>query len=131
MNRRSWMATVMGVALGALGGGAARPAEPEKSSVLYTDFVVDPANEQAMLDFFHSKLKPIAERHDGYIDLKLLKMKPVGGAPPAPGIAYRYQLTYENETKRHAWVASDDHKANWPLFAALFHDVVNRVGEVS
>lgn len=70
-----------------------------------------------MLDAFHHHFKPAAEKFDGYIDLKMLKLRRVvqGGPPPARDINYRFQLTYESEEKRQRWIASEVHKKNWPL----------------
>ncbi|PZU59143.1 MAG: hypothetical protein DI547_07915 [Sphingobium sp.] len=90
-----------------------------KPIVLYCDLAVDPAREQEMLDAFHTHFKPAAEsfRGRGYIDLKMLKLRSViQGAPaPAPGINYRFQLTYESEEQRQLWIRSDVHEKNWPL----------------
>src|SRR5690348_11268480 len=62
--------------------------------VLYCDLAIDPAREQEMLDRFHRDFKPAAEKYDGYIDVKMLKIRKVvdGGPAPAPGINYRFQL---------------------------------------
>ena len=85
--------------------------------VLYCDLSVDPAREQEMLSHFHHDFKPAAETFEGYIDLKMLKVRTViqGGPPPPDGVNYRFQLTYENEELRQKWVASDVHKENWAL----------------
>jgi hypothetical protein len=131
MNRRFWLKALVYAGFGAAAASAARAQTTEKSVVLYTDFVIDPADEAAMLQVFHTRLKPVAEKHDGYIDLKLLRMKPPNGSPPATELSYRYQLTYETDPKRRVWVASDDHKQLWPVFSAAFRNVVNRVGEIS
>jgi hypothetical protein len=85
--------------------------------VLYCDLAVDPARGQEMLHHFHHDFKPVAERFDGYIDLKMLKIrKVVQGGPSLPkGVNYRFQLTYESEEKRQIWIASEVHRKNWPL----------------
>ena len=43
--------------------------------------------------------KPAAERFEGYIDLKILKLRKViqGGPATAATINYRFQLTYKSE----------------------------------
>jgi antibiotic biosynthesis monooxygenase (ABM) superfamily enzyme len=85
--------------------------------VLYCDLAIDPAREQEMLDAFHHHFKPVAEKHPGYIDLKMLKLRKViqGGPAPASNINYRFQLTYESEELRQKWIASPDHRKYWPM----------------
>ena len=85
--------------------------------VLYCDLAVDPAQEQKMLDHYHNDFKPVAEKFEGYIDLKIVKLRRVlqGGPPPPAGVNYRFQLTYTSEEARQKWIASDVHKKNWPL----------------
>lgn len=85
--------------------------------VLYCDLAVDPQREQEMLHHFHHDFKPAAETFDGYIDLKMLKLRKVvqGGPPPAETINYRFQLTYQSEQKRQLWIASEVHGQVWPL----------------
>jgi hypothetical protein len=78
---------------------------------------VDPAREQEMLDAYHNHFKPVAQKHRGYIDLKMLKLRKViqGGPAPAKSINYRFQLTYESEELRQQWIASADHDKYWPM----------------
>lgn len=85
--------------------------------VLYCDLAIDPAREQEMLQNYHRVFKPAAEKFDGYIDLKLLKLRKVlqGGPRPPEDINYRFQLTFESEEKRQVWIASDVHSRVWPL----------------
>lgn len=85
--------------------------------VLYCDLAVDPRREQEMLDHFHREFKPAAEKFDGFIDLKMVKLRTViqGEPAPPPEINYRFQLTYESEDKRQFWIASDVHSRVWPL----------------
>jgi hypothetical protein len=121
MNRRSLLkfATVFGVnqLTTAMGGALEAPPTTKHPIVLYCDLAVDPAREQEMLNHFHKDFKPAAEKFDGYIDLKMLKIRKIvqGGPPLAKGINYRFQLTYESEEKRQRWIASDTHKRVWPL----------------
>jgi hypothetical protein len=101
-------------------GSWAKPAasEPtEKAIVLYCDLAVDPAREQEMLHHFHHDFKPAAAKFEGFIDLKMLKLRKVvqGRPAPAPGINYRFQLTYRSEELRDRWIASDVHKKYWPM----------------
>lgn len=85
--------------------------------VLYCDLAVDPKREQEMLDHFHRDFWPAAEKFDGFIDLKMVKLRKViqGGPTPEEGINYRFQLTYESEEKRQLWIASEVHGRVWPL----------------
>jgi hypothetical protein len=85
--------------------------------VLYCDLAIDPAREHEMLDAFHHHFKPVAMKHPGYIDLKMLKLRQVvqGGPAPAPAINYRFQLTYASEELRQKWIASADHRKYWPM----------------
>jgi uncharacterized protein (DUF2344 family) len=78
---------------------------------------VDPAREQEMLDAYHNHFKPVAQKHRGYIDLKMLKVQKViqGGPALAARINYRFQLTYESEALRQQWIASADHAKYWPM----------------
>jgi hypothetical protein len=85
--------------------------------VLYCDLAVDPKREREMLDHFHRDFGPAAEKFDGFIDLKMVKLRKViqGGPAPEAGINYRFQLTYESEEKRQLWIASEVHGRVWPL----------------
>ncbi len=132
MNRRSLLkfATVFGVnqLATAMGGALAAPPEPAAGKgpiVLYCDLAVDPAREQEMLNHFHKDFKPAAQKFDGFLDLKMLKIRKIiqGGPPLAKGVNYRFQLTYESEEKRQKWVASDTHQRVWPL---IENTVVNK-----
>ncbi|MGK6319497.1 hypothetical protein [Sphingomonas sp. DT-204] len=123
MDRRHMLKGLAVLGIGATTGAARASAQtappPRKPIVLYCDLAVDPAREQEMLDAFHNHFKPAAEtfRGRGYVDLKMLKLRTViqGGPAPAPGINYRFQLTYESEEQRQVWIKSDVHQKNWPL----------------
>lgn len=92
--------------------------------VLYCDLAVDPEREQEMLHRFHHDFKPAAEKFDGYVDLKMLKLRKVvcGGPAPAETINYRFQLTYQSEEKRQLWIASEVHSKVWPLIENTLTD---------
>ncbi|MFL6619395.1 MAG: hypothetical protein ACJ8MH_12365 [Povalibacter sp.] len=121
MNRRQWMKSLAWLtAAGSVVGSTitrAASSETKKPIVLYCDLAVDPAREQEMLDAYHNHFKPIAQKHEGYIDLKMLKLTKViqGGPAPAAKINYRFQLTYESEALRQKWIASADHAKYWPM----------------
>jgi hypothetical protein len=129
MNRRSWLKLLsFGSAAALIPSGrrllAAAPDSAPRPIVLYCDLPVDPAREQEMLDAFHKHFKPVAERHEGYIDLKIVRLRKVvqGGPAPAHNINYRFQLTYRSEELRQKWIASADHARNWPLIENTLSD---------
>jgi hypothetical protein len=120
MNRRRWLKSLAWLAAGSTTAAypVARAANGEKNPiVLYCDLAIDPAREQEMLDAYHNHFKPIAQKHRGYVDLKMLKLRKViqGGPAPAKTINYRFQLTYESEELRQQWIASADHAKYWPM----------------
>jgi heme-degrading monooxygenase HmoA len=102
------------------GTKAVRAQTPAKNPiVLYCDLSVDAAKEQEMLKNFHTIFKPAGEKFQGYIDVKLLKLRTVySGSAPA-GINYRFQLTYESEELRQKWIKSDVHQKVWPTIENL------------
>jgi hypothetical protein len=106
-------------------GGGATAARGKGPIVLYCDLKVDPQREQEMLDQYHRRFKPAAEKFDGFIDLKILKLRKVlqGGPAPEEGINYRFQLTYESEEKRQLWIASEVHSRVWPLIENTLTDI--------
>jgi len=77
-----------------------------------------------MLDAYHHHFKPVAQRHEGYIDLEIVRVRKVvqGGPAPAASINYRFQLTYQSEALRQKWIASADHARNWPLIENTLTD---------
>ena len=84
--------------------------------MLYCDLAVDPQREQEMLHHFHHDFKPAAEKFDGFIDLKMLKLRKVFRADRRRrAINYRFQLTYQSEEKRQLWIASE---VTWQSVAA-------------
>jgi heme-degrading monooxygenase HmoA len=90
-------------------GGALHPV------VLHCDLKVDPRQEQAMLAHFHDRFRPVAATFEGFIDLKMLKLRTVMQGPElAEHVGYRFQLTYESEELRQLWVASAAHAEAWP-----------------
>lgn len=122
MNRRHWLKslawlTAGSAAAGSLARAASSAADAKQPIVLYCDLAVDPAREQEMLDAYHNHFKPVAQKHRGYVDLKMLKLRKViqGGPAPAKSINYRFQLTYESEELRQRWIASADHAKYWPM----------------
>ena len=132
-NRRDWMmmAAATGTAVATVGANAAANtataaanyAGVQKCVVLYCELAVDPKREKEMLDHFHKVFAPEAARHKGYIDLKMLKhIKHIQGVEMPKAINYRFQLTYETEELRLAWVASPEHVKVWPGIEATLLD---------
>lgn len=94
---------------------AAQPKPPAKNPiVLYVDMQVDPAKEQEMIRNYHTIFRPTAMKHQGFVDIKIVKLRTalIGKAPA--GMNYRFQLTYESEELRQKWIASPDHQMAWP-----------------
>ena len=111
MKRRTSLKTIL--AAGATAAGALGAA-PGRAIQLHLDLAVDPAREKEMLHNFETIFRPEAVRHQGYIDVKMLKLRTAlqGSAPS--GINYRFSLTYRSEELRQKWVASPEHKRVWP-----------------
>jgi hypothetical protein len=123
LNRRNWMTMTAAAGAALAAGGVQAAAETKKGIVLFCDLAVDPKREKEMLDHFHKVFAPVATKHKGYIDLKMLKLsKHIQGSELPKSINYRFQLTYENEELRLAWVASDDHVKAWPGLEATLTD---------
>ncbi len=111
MKRRSCLSAILA---GLAGIRAASAQKAKNPIVLNCDLAVDPAKEQEMLRHFHNTFKPAAEKFQGYLDLKMLKLRTAyQGSAPA-GINYRFQLTYESEELRQKWIKSDVHQKVWP-----------------
>jgi heme-degrading monooxygenase HmoA len=123
MNRRTCLQAIATMAATAgVGGvhaqtaqrGAATGASAKPPILLHCDLMVDPAREKEMLNHFHAVFAPAAAKYQGFIDLKLLKLRTIiQGAPLPAGINYRFQLTYQSEELRQKWVNSDTHTKVW------------------
>ena len=70
---------------------------------VHVDLAIDPAKEQEMVRYFQNEFRPAAKKFQGYVDVRMLKLRavPVGTAPA--GINYRFAITYESEELRPAW----------------------------
>lgn len=125
MNRRELIARAALVsATGfAASASAQAPAPVGKPIVLYCDLKVDPEREEEMLTHFHRVFKPAGAKFQGFIDLKMLKLRSlIQGEPLPAGVNYRFQLTYQNEELRQIWVNSDVHQQVWPGIEATLVD---------
>lgn len=118
IGRRGAIGTLVGGAVAAAtlaDAAGAAGAPPARPIVLYCDLKVDPAREKEMLDHFHKRFKPAGARFKGFIDLKMLKLRAVIQGDPLPAaVNYRFQLTYESEELRQAWIKSSVHAELWP-----------------
>jgi heme-degrading monooxygenase HmoA len=119
MRRRTWL-SLIAVVLGATRVQAA--ASATKPIQLNCDLAVDPAKEKEFVAYFENVFRPVAKKHTGYIDLKLLKLNTAvrGGVPT--GGRFRFSLTYQSEELRQKWIASDDHAKNWPPMENMLTD---------
>jgi hypothetical protein len=80
---------------------------------LHLDLNVDPAKEQEMVRYFESVFRPAAMTFDGYVDVRMLKLRAalMGAAPH--GVNYRFALVYQSEELRQKWVTSAVHATVW------------------
>jgi hypothetical protein len=102
-------------------GAAAAPAK--LPILLHCDLMVDPAREKEMVNHFHTVFAPAARKFQGFIDVKMLKLRTtIQGQPLPPGINYRLQLTYQSEELRQKWVNSDTHTKVWAGIEATMKD---------
>jgi heme-degrading monooxygenase HmoA len=108
-------------ALLAAGAGPAtmNAASANRPVVVSGELVVDPENEEKLLKTFRNEFRPAAAKQPGFIDMKMLKVRPRANAP-AGGPNYRFQLTFQSEELRQKWVATDDHKRIWPVMQSAF-----------
>jgi hypothetical protein len=122
MQRRAYLKTLL-----AAGAGASLPVAAQKANpiVLYVDMAVDPSKEKELIRQYHNDFLPVAKKHKGFIDLKIVKLrKALQGAAPE-GMTFRFQLTFESEELRQQWIKSPDHVKVWPPMEALMKDTKN------
>jgi hypothetical protein len=116
LHRRGLLRSAVLAAVAALGLGrfAPRAAAKGKHIRLYVEMDVAPAREREMLDTFHRVFVPEAEKHEGYVHVKMLKRRTIlqGTAPASHN--YRFELEFENEELRQKWIASAAHQRVWP-----------------
>ena len=116
VHRRGLLRSAVVAAAGALGFGwfAPRAAANETHIRLYVEMDVAPAREREMLETFHRVFVPEAEKHQGYVRVKMLKRRAIlqGTAPASHN--YRFELEFESEELRQKWIASAAHQRVWP-----------------
>jgi heme-degrading monooxygenase HmoA len=81
---------------------------------LHCDLVVDPAKAADAERYFETVYRPEAEKFEGYIDLRLLKLRAVLAGEPPGRANYRFAITYRSEELRQKWIQSDVHQVVWP-----------------
>jgi hypothetical protein len=87
---------------------------------IHLDVSIDPAKEQEMLRYFDTVFRPAAMTFDGYVDVRMLKLRAaVMGTAPA-GMNYRFALIYQSEELRQKWVTSDLHATVWGAMEKTF-----------
>jgi hypothetical protein len=116
VHRRGLLRSAVVAAAAALGLGRFAPGAAAKGNHirLYVEMDVAPAREREMLDTFHRVFVPEAEKHAGYVRVKMLKRRAIlqGTAPASHN--YRFELEFENEELRQKWIASAAHQRVWP-----------------
>lgn len=95
-------------------GGQETTNQALRPVVLDVDLSVDPAKELEMLHNFETIFKPAAAAFEGYIDVKMCKLRSAIQGEPPGGVNYRFQLTYRSEELRRKWAASEIHQKVWP-----------------
>jgi len=94
----------------------ATPASAQTRHIrVYVEMDVAPAREREMLDTFHNTFVPEAVKHEGYVRVKMLKLRTVIQGTVPTTQTYRFELEYENEELRQKWANSPGHKRVWPL----------------
>jgi len=114
--------TCLGVMLAAAASSSAEAAAGKPPIQLNCDLAVDPKKEQEFIKYFDTVFRPVARKHQGYIDLKLLKLNTAVRGPAPAGGTFRFALTYQSEELRQKWIASDDHVKAWKPMEDMLTD---------
>lgn len=117
VHRRGLLRSALVAAAAALGLGrfATRAAAEGRHIRLYVEMDVAPARERELLDTFHRVFVPEAEKHEGYVRVKMLKRRTIlQGTAPA-NHTFRFELEFQSEELRQKWIASAGHQRVWPL----------------
>jgi hypothetical protein len=116
VHRRGLLRSALVAAAAAFGLGrfATRAAAKGRHIRLYVEMDVPAEREREMLDTFHRVFVPEAEKHEGYVHVKMLKRRTVlQGTAPA-NHNYRFELEFQSEELRQKWIASAGHQQVWP-----------------
>jgi hypothetical protein len=112
---------------------SARLPAQTRSIQVHVDMSVDPAKEEEMVRGFEKEFKPAAAGFEGYIDVRIVKLRAAFQGKAPVGLNYRFILTYQSEELRQNWIASDIHQRVWGMiektlsnkdYAVLLFDVV-------
>lgn len=102
--------TRLGVTLAGAASSSAGVATGKPPIRLHGDLAVDPKKENKFSKYFDRVFRPVARKHQGFVDLKLLKLNTaVRGGVPSGGT-----FRFECAEQRQKWVASEDHAKAWP-----------------
>ena len=113
-----------------LGAGAAlsvanAQTKPDSKPIyLFVEMDVDPAREKEMLTFFHNEFVPEARKHQGYLGVRMLKLRQVFQGPTQV-IPYRFEIVYESEELRQKWIKSPGHDRVWPSLEKMLKSTAN------
>jgi len=118
MKRRTVLTTILAGA----GASALKAADAARPILLQLDMSVDLSKEKAMLQHFETVFRPAAAKFQGYIDVKLLKLRSELKGKAPQGVNYRFALTYQSEELRQKWVASAVHQQVWPPMETFLKD---------
>ena len=81
---------------------------------LHCDLSIDPQKSAEAEHYFETVYRPAAMTFEGYIDLRLLRLRAVLEGQAPAGMNYRFSITYQTEDLRMKWVHSDVHQIVWP-----------------
>jgi hypothetical protein len=116
------LSRVLGTAIGWAAAAEAAPSASARPIQLNCDLAVNPAKEAEFVKYFNDVFRPVAKKHEGYIDLKLLKIdQEIRGKTP-PNCKFRFSLTYKSEDLRQKWINSPDHNKFWPAMEDMLTD---------
>jgi antibiotic biosynthesis monooxygenase (ABM) superfamily enzyme len=108
MKRRTYLTTMLAGAA-PLAVKAAGPTGIQ----LHVDLSVDPGKEASMMKHYREVFLPAIRKQEGYIDVKMVKLRstPMGKAPD--GVNWRFVLNFKNEELRQKWINSALHQQVW------------------
>ena len=109
MNRRNCL-LLMGTAVA---GHCAAPGAT-KATQLHVDLDVDPGRESELSANFRNTFRPAISKQPGFIEVKLLKLRSAIAGQAPQNINYRLIISFETESQRQSWVATEEHQWAWP-----------------
>lgn len=100
---------------------------------LHVDLELDSSKEQELVRAFRESFQPAIRRQQGFVDVKLLKLRAIMAGNGPDSFGYRLLISFETEEDRQRWVASDTHQEVWPAiegnlkgsrYSVVLYDVV-------